>query len=798
MLPILRRFPTCRQAVLLTLALALLETVHAQSPHWQPLNGPGSGALTVLLITPNSTLFAGTDSAGIFRSTDEGLSWIPSNTGLADLHISVLVADQSGTLFAGSRSRFLFRSTNGGLSWDTAGFSTGPVTALAVAPNGQLFAGTDFAGLYRSTNGGDSFSRVDFNEFNTVPIRAILVTPHYDIIAAGGDYIKWLPLGETFWHYTFGGANGVRSFCLSPFNRVFVGADGVYYMTDSLMFGGVVPDGLFGQAINSIAINNFGRIFAATNDSGVYESLYNGETWSPVRSGLPGAAITSLALRPDGYLFAASSDGVVYRSELSTNGILPPQKVAPPDDTLDVRNQIRLKWRSSIGAASYRVQVSTDSLFASGIFLEESLNDTSISVSGLEDVTRYEWRVRAESGNDTSSYSHPWRFVTGPPPAAPVLLSPPDSASNQPTSIRLAWHPVPNAVGYTVVVSYVPDFSPPWPRYYAASDTVFSVSGLLTNSIYYWRVSASNIAGTGEYSVARSFGTITPPQLPPLLTGPEIASADLPTSVTLGWSAAPQATSYDLQISTEDQFLTGLILSDSTITTTSRTVSGLANGTTYLWRVRGRNVWGVGPFTSPWWFTTIVQAPPAPSLLSPPNGAGMLPTTNIRLVWSSSPRATRYTWDLATDSLFAHTVGSEDISDTTISFSYLTDHTEFYWRISAANQGGTSPWSEVHHFGTVDEGNGRPGVPPFYYITDNFPNPFNPTTSFLLGLPVPTQVSIKIYNISGVEIATIEDAYLPGGYYFESWTAMNVPSGVYYCVTRAGDLIARKRMLLLK
>ena len=70
------------------------------------------------LLSSGKNLFVG-NSSGVFRSTDDGGSWMTMNTGLTDRHITTLTIS-GGDLYAGTQEAWVFRSTNYGASWNAA------------------------------------------------------------------------------------------------------------------------------------------------------------------------------------------------------------------------------------------------------------------------------------------------------------------------------------------------------------------------------------------------------------------------------------------------------------------------------------------------------------------------------------------------------------------------------------------------------------------------------------------------------------------------------------------------------
>ena len=85
-----------------------------------------------------------------------------------------------------------------------------------------------------------------------------------------------------------------------------------------------------------------------------------------------------------------------------------------------------------------------------------------------------------------------------------------------------------------------------------------------------------------------------------------------------------------------------------------------------------------------------------------------------------------------------------------------------------------------------------------FSLSQNFPNPFNPRTTIEFDLPKTGEVSLKIFNILGEEVATLVSDRLSTGSYSYEWNASSLASGVYIYRLIAGDLIENKKMVLMK
>jgi hypothetical protein len=88
--------------------------------------------------------------------------------------------------------------------------------------------------------------------------------------------------------------------------------------------------------------------------------------------------------------------------------------------------------------------------------------------------------------------------------------------------------------------------------------------------------------------------------------------------------------------------------------------------------------------------------------------------------------------------------------------------------------------------------------PATFALDQNFPNPFNPSTSISFSLPERTVVSLKIRTMLGQDVATLASGELPAGNHVRRWEAAGFPSGLYFCTLQAGALTKTRAMLLVR
>jgi protocatechuate 3,4-dioxygenase beta subunit len=85
-----------------------------------------------------------------------------------------------------------------------------------------------------------------------------------------------------------------------------------------------------------------------------------------------------------------------------------------------------------------------------------------------------------------------------------------------------------------------------------------------------------------------------------------------------------------------------------------------------------------------------------------------------------------------------------------------------------------------------------------YQLSQNFPNPFNPSTTIRYSIPEAGVVTLKIFNILGKEVGTLVNGFQQAGSFNVTFDASNLPSGVYLYQIEAGSFRATKKLTLLK
>ena len=282
-----------------------------------------------------------------------------------------------------------------------------------------------------------------------------------------------------------------------------------------------------------------------------------------------------------------------------------PALSSPADAATAVAVSTTLSWTASTGAVTYRLQVSTSSTFATSVVDDATITGTSKAVSGLLNSTTYYWHVSATNAGGSSAFSATRSFTTiVAAPVTPVLASPANQAVGVAVSPTLTWNVSTGAATYRVQLSTAADFASTLVDDSTVTGTSRPVGPLTNNGTYYWRVNAKNAGGTSAFSSAFSFKVIVALPSVPTLASPADSAINLQLTTPLSWNAATGADGYHLQVSTSSTFASPVI-DDSTLTTTSRSVSSLVLNTTYYWRVRSKNAAGYSAFSLARSFKTI-------------------------------------------------------------------------------------------------------------------------------------------------------------------------------------------------
>lgn len=674
--------------------------------------------------------------------------WVIQNSGTAANLNSIHFID-ANTGSAAGLSGVIVRTTNGGANWFSQNVPADHLYGIFLVNAVTGFVCGDGV-LYRTTSGGASW------QAQTPP--GSLYRSLYFIDAntgfacgSGGVIAKTINSGVNWTATASGTALFLNNIKFSDANTGFVtGSDGLILRTtnsgdnwDNLTSGTT-------ELLSGIAI--IGNTVYVSGETGVIlKSTNNGTSWAALSSGITGR-ISSLSFlnantgtgsahgnwiirttngginwisQPTGLSsqnfngvsfvnvqtgFVAGSNGNILKT---TTGGFPipaaPVLTAPLNGAVNVSITPMLDWDSVAFGSTYQVQIDEDSLYNSPVFDSSLIIATNVNVPALTllNNTRYYWRVRCENPGSTGPWSFSFNFRTIVAlPNAPGLLLPVNGASNVSLNPFFDWDSTSPADSYTLQASLDTSFTNNPVFYSGITQSFLNLTNpqLQNNLRYYWRVNATNIAGTGPWSAVFNFTTVLGMPAAPTLLLPLNNATGVSLTPLLDWVEDISATNYQVQISQDSTFSSALW--DTTGFTVSQvTVRAglLTNVQLYFWRVRTTNPVGTGPWSAPYRFTTLLAPPGAPQLVDPPNNAIDISTTPM-LNWDSVQYSSTFRVQLSTDSTFATTLinsGGLTFSQYNVPGGILSNNTTYFWRVNASNSAGTGPYSAVWKFRTI-------------------------------------------------------------------------------------------------
>jgi len=278
--------------------------------------------------------------------------------------------------------------------------------------------------------------------------------------------------------------------------------------------------------------------------------------------------------------------------------------------------RIDLAWTDNApDEQGFRIERAPDVSGVAGTYVQIAsvgVNGHAYSSTGLENGTRYWYRVYAYNAVGPSGYSNEASATTLPRPVAPTLLQ---ATAFNGVRIDLAW--TDNATdeqGFRI--ERAPDaggVAGPYAQIasVAANVTTYSNTGLQNGTTYWYRVRAYNTVGPSGYTNEASATTLPGPAAPTNLTAVAVSGE----AIDLTWvDNAVDETLYRIQRAQDNFGVPGTWGNIATVgaNVTTYQATGLGNGTTYWFRVRAENAIGNSAWTPEVSATTMVPVPPPP------------------------------------------------------------------------------------------------------------------------------------------------------------------------------------------
>jgi hypothetical protein len=194
-----------------------------------------------------------------------------------------------------------------------------------------------------------------------------------------------------------------------------------------------------------------------------------------------------------------------------------------------------------------------------------------------------------------------------------------------------------------------------------------------------------------------------------------------------------------------------------------------------------------------------IPIPFAPTLVSPSDGA-IIQSDTVNFAWQQGGDPVDYFWlEIAANSQMTSPMIDSSLTETTTTTSGFVNNQDYWWRMKARNDGGWGPFSEMYHFSISTTGIEEAQLNASKFtLSQNFPNPFNSSTTIQYTLPKKCYIKLRILNLSGQEISTLAEGERSEGEHTIQWNANSLANGIYLYQLQASKLIETRKLLLIK
>lgn len=269
---------------------------------WEPLleGDPFGSPIKKLVLHPeNAEIMYAATGAGVYMSTDRGVTWSEENDGLAATDIGAIAVTDGylvvGTLGGGAATGEI--APDGAVTWLSSG---GPIVEIAnvrlavhQTHADRLWASSYPGGVFRSVDGGRTWIESNFG-LPSFEVADPLLQGYYSLVVDPTDPDRvFLSIFE---HGVFVSDTGAATW--RPLGTY--GSDVMRADLTSLVVDGQDPE----------------RLWLGTSDRGVFTSRDQGGTWQSVNDGLATAEILTLETSPSGAVFAGTAGYGVYMLEV--------------------------------------------------------------------------------------------------------------------------------------------------------------------------------------------------------------------------------------------------------------------------------------------------------------------------------------------------------------------------------------------------------------------------------------------------------------------------------------------------
>lgn len=272
----------------------------------------------------------------------------------------------------------------------------------------------------------------------------------------------------------------------------------------------------------------------------------------------------------------------------------------------------------------------------------------------------------------------------------------------------------------------------------------------------------------------------------------------LQDSITVRWTGKGMYNSFNVQISTDNTFAT--VVHESNTSLSDVTIGGITNNTEYYWRVNSV----LESETSEWSETWSFNVTDAFISTVVPNGSETWALDNSEVIRWETNILENVIIDLLQDenSLLAiDTVQASLLAYNWILPLDLAAGENYKIKVTSEADSNLFSISEdvFTIIDTVTSVDGNVNqIPTEYNLAQNFPNPFNPSTTISYSVPENSHIQLSVHNILGQKVAELVNDVKNAGNYQVVWNAESFSSGIYIVALQTNSILLTKKITLLK
>ncbi len=496
------------------LLIFLIAATSGIAAQWAQTSGPKQSGnyvtVTTLLKLSDGSFLAGTESTGIYKTTNSGDNWnkVFNYSNL----IWTINKSENGRIFVGTDLGGIYRSTDDGVNFTNVFNPSSLIFDFAFNSSNHIFACTELFGVYKSTDNGSSWNLLW--DTDLIPVSIVVNSLGNIFVGTGSDGI-YLSTdgGATFNNIAFSG-DFVWDLYIDQ-------NDDIFACTETQGLNKSIDDGsnwdnlgFPSSSTSKYFVSSTGKQFLVVDATEVYQFNENNLTWDIFTDGLSNLGINDFGEDDQGFILAGTYGAGAFRSTVST--------LNPEITTLSATNTeycagefFTINYTSKGGFDqnnNFKIELSdADGIFSSPLVIGSTLAQSSGSI---DCVIPFDL---AQGANHKIRILSTLPAIVGPESAS-FVINALNTTLNQPADLALkvslkpafTWDNNLCALSFTLQVSTTSDFSNIIVNEVGIGNSTFTLTNPLEkNTVYYWRIGLTSLLGDEYFTSPNSFTTLS-------------------------------------------------------------------------------------------------------------------------------------------------------------------------------------------------------------------------------------------------------------------------------------------------